>query len=271
MPVMSREICLAAATTGGRLAAAGRCLRALLLLLACGGLLTSCASHQRAAARNATHSLTRPAGRPQGPRTRAHALAFARAVNLQASDVPGFTASPRQERDSAAEKRLQRRLLRCAGAGDQAGGIAAVRSKYFQLKRGIIDLSVSSEVVVAKSSSAAASELAAIRSSRVRGCFSSYLDSLLKSQRHGGASVGPVSILSGTPPAPGSDGSYGWRITATFSIDQIRASLYVDLLGFVIGPARVTLSSTGALRPFPASIQQRLFVLLLARARAHAV
>jgi hypothetical protein len=40
----------------------------------------------------------------------------------------------------------------------------------------------------------------------------------------------------------------------------------VDILGFVVGPARVTLVSSGLLRPFPAPVQQRLFSLLLARA-----
>jgi hypothetical protein len=45
--------------------------------------------------------------------------------------------------------------------------------------------------------------------------------------------------------------------------------LYLDILGFVYGPARVTLFSSGILRPFPAAVQQGLFSLLLARARAH--
>ena len=80
---------------------------------------------------------------------------------------------------------------------------------------------------------------------------------------------GPVSISSGTPPAPGAQGSFGWRITATFGAGPIRLPLYVDILGFVLGPARVTLVSSGALRPFPAVLQQRLYTLLLARASAH--
>jgi hypothetical protein len=42
----------------------------------------------------------------------------------------------------------------------------------------------------------------------------------------------------------------------------------MDILGFVYGPARVTLFSSGALQPFPAAAEQRLFSLLLGRAKA---
>jgi len=49
----------------------------------------------------------------------------------------------------------------------------------------------------------------------------------------------------------------------------MKLPIYLDYLGFVDGPAEVTLLSSGLLRPFPAAIQQRLFALLLSRAKAH--
>jgi hypothetical protein len=58
-------------------------------------------------------------------------------------------------------------------------------------------------------------------------------------------------------------------VTVPLTVHQLKLSLYLDILGFVDGPARVTLFSTGALQPFPAAIQQQLFSLLLDRARAH--
>jgi hypothetical protein len=58
-------------------------------------------------------------------------------------------------------------------------------------------------------------------------------------------------------------------VRATFGLEGLKVPVYLDLLGFVYGPARVTLVSSGALRPFPAVAQQRLFTLLLQRARAH--
>ena len=83
--------------------------------------------------------------------------------------------------------------------------------------------------------------------------------------------VWPAGVLTSPPHAPGANGSFGWRITATFAVGRIPLSLYVDILGFILGPARVTLVSSGVLRPFPAAVQQRLYELLLARARARAL
>jgi hypothetical protein len=218
-----------------------------------------------------SHSRARAASqrpRSSGAPTPAQAVAFARAVNLRAADVPGFTVSSRQEGETEQERVLQRRLRTCAGPARFGGGLVEQQSPAFKLKRDILDLGVSSEVAVARTRALAARELAAIRGGRVRECFSRYLDLLLAGQHSRRTRVSPVSIASGTPPAPGADGSFGWRITATFSIDRLRLSLYVDILGFVRGPARVTLVSSGALRPFPAVAQQRLYSLLLARASA---
>jgi hypothetical protein len=214
----------------------------------------------------------------QSPTTHAHALAFARAVNLTAADVPGFTAAPAQHSESESEQRLEQELRRCGAAQGSRGSrgsegsqdaIVEAGSPNFELRRGILDLSVRSEVSVAQSPAQAAGSLSAIRSPRVRACVSRDLGQLLKSQHYGGATVTGVSIASGTPPAPGTAGGFGWRVTATLAVRGIRVDFYIDILGFVDGPAQVTLTSSGALRPFPAAPQEQLFSLLLARAKAH--
>jgi hypothetical protein len=231
------------------------------LLLACGkSAPTTPSPHGAAAGKSGTTT---------HPTTRQRALAFAHAVNLTATDVPGFSVSSKHERHTAEEKQLEHQMLRCAGNLTAGRGLAEVSSPDYALKRGILDLGVSSEVGVAPTPALATRELAAIRSAHVRGCFSRYLDLLFKSKQFSGAIVGPVSIASGTPPAPGTAGGFGWRVTATFTVQRIKVPLYLDILGFVDGPARVTLFSSGVLRPFPAPIQQGLFSLLLSRAKAH--
>jgi hypothetical protein len=247
----------------------------ILLVLACaGGLLAACGGNGQPRAHSTTvvHSGTTPSGSP----TRAQALAFAHAVTLTAADVPGFSVSSDHEGESAREQRLERAMLRCAGAPSTGKGASAPQglaqesSKDFNLKHGILSLGVTSEVSVAQTSALARKELAALRSARVRGCFSHYIDLVLKGQQYGGgASIGHVSIQSGTPPAPGMTGSFGWRVSAALTVDRIRIPFYLDFLGFVDGPAQVTLLSSGVPRPFPADAQQRLFSLLLSRARAH--
>jgi hypothetical protein len=210
-------------------------------------------------------------GPPRRPLTRERGLAFARGVNLRAADLPEFRVSHEHARKTPAERAAERELLRCAGSAAKGAHPAEASSPSLVFKHGLIDFGVSSEVLVSASPTLANGELAALHTARVRSCFSRYLDVLLRVQRLGTATRGKVSIQSGNPPAPGASGSFGWRVTATFRLVSVRVPFYLDLLGFVIGPARVTLISSGALRPFPAEIQQRLYTLLLARAREHAL
>lgn len=246
----------------------------ILVLLASGSLLAACGSSKHAVTATGA-SARRPAGAParvERPLTKTQAIAFARAVNLRATDVPGFKISSEHEHETAAEKRLEGELLRCTGGSlSSHTGVADASSKDFELKHGILDLSVSSGVSVAQTPALAAKELAAIRSNRVRRCVTHYLNLLFKSQKYQGATISPISIMQGTPPAPGMTGSFGWRITVAITFRSIRIPFYLDILGFVEGPADVTLLSSGVLHPFPATIQQRLFTLLVGRAKAHGV
>ena len=241
----------------------------LIVLALSGGLLTSCGKGGQASsgAHTATSSSSTPS--TSGAPSTQRALAFARAVNLTSTDVPGFTPGVRHHQDSPREKQLERQMLRCAGVVGSAKGIVEQRSKDFELKHAILDFSVSSEVSVQASAAQARKGLSAIRSAHVRGCFSRYLEQAFAGQQIKGARLGPVTIQSGNPPAPGTSGSFGWRVTATFDVRAIKVPIYLDFLGFVDGPSEVTLLSSGLLRPFPAAVQQHLFTLLLSRAKAH--
>lgn len=158
---------------------------------------------------------------------------------------------------------MRRRWL-ASGREPRAGKLARL-----QLQRGILDLSVNSEVSVARTSALAAKELATIRSSHFRACLTRYLNLLFGEQDRPGTVVGPISIVQGTPPAPGANGSFGWRITATITTRGVKLPFYQDMLGFVYGSAEISLVSSGALRPFPAAVEQQLFSLLLERAKSH--
>jgi hypothetical protein len=194
--------------------------------------------------------------------------------------VPGFKEASRHEREheTPAEKRLARELTRCTGGSSSApADLLEEGSKDFKLEHEILHFSVSSEVSVARTPALAARELTTIRSDRIRRCLSHYLGLLLRYQilkeQTSPANINPnsisLSISYGTPPAAGTTGSFGWRITATVAVHNIKLSFYIDILGFVYGPAEVSLTSSGALRPFPAATQEHLYRLLLKRAEAH--
>ncbi len=243
------------------------------LLAACGkGSLTTSAGVRTVTAPSTSSSPGKapPAGQGgEQPSGKRQALAFARAVNLTPADVPGFVATVKHDKNSASEKRLEHQMLSCAGIGGSSKTVLEESSKDFKLKRQILDLGVSSEVAVQASAADAQKALAAIRSAHVRSCFSDYLQQLFKGEQTKDATPGRVTIQAGTPPAPGMDGSFGWRVTATFLVRGIKVPIYLDFLGFVDGPSQVTLLSSGLLEPFPAAVQQHLFALLLARAKSH--
>lgn len=265
-------------------------LAVILTLIATSGLLAACGSGSRPEPATQTTGASRPNRPPvsnahagtAGPPTKTRAIAFVRAVNLTAADVPGFVATSKREHEheTPAEKRLKHELTRCIGGTLEAhNGLAEAGSKDFKLERNILRFSVNSEVSVARTPAVAARELAAIRGSHVRACLSHYLKLLLENQFLGkeksGADINPnsisLSIAHGTPPAPGATGSFGWRITATIAVRNVKLRFYIDILGFVDGRAEVSLFSSGALRPFPAAIQEHLYWLLLKRAEAHPV
>jgi hypothetical protein len=264
--------------------AASMCRTAAILLLAmaavllagCGGAghtgATSTASSAAAKTTPAAGAGSRPgaaaAARSGEP---AKARAFALAVNLKASDLPGFHPSSQQRHPSAAEKRLEPELTKCVGGSGAKPEATEVSSKGFERGESIVTQSVSSQVTVARTSALAARELASIRSGHLQSCLANYFKALLASEDLHGAKVGPVSTKQGSPPAPGADGSFGLRFIQTVTLHGVRIPFYVDILGFVKGRAQVSLFTFGVLRQFPAALEEQLFSVLLERAKAHSI
>jgi hypothetical protein len=241
---------------------------AALLLIAGAGLLSACGKGGSATTSTTTAKAPAHAPASHAP-TQAQAQAFAHAVNLRAGDIPGFKASSEKQpkHETAEEKRLQQKLRQCTGANG-ASDLADVASKEFKHPIGPFSLSVSSGVSVSQSAAAAAAELKALHAHNVRSCLAQYVQQVLASHRFGHVTVAPVSVAEGSPPAPGMTGSFGWRITSGLEVRGIRIPFYMDILGFVDGPAQVSLESFGIPRAFPAQAEEQLFALLLRRAAA---
>lgn len=122
---------------------------------------------------------------------------------------------------------------------------------------------------VSSSAAIAAAELAKLRSPHAKACLERYVRELFQGTSGRGVVVGPVAIAAGTPPAPGTSGSVGLRISTSITIRTIRIPFYLDILGFVYGPSEISLLSSGVPVPFPATAEERLFLSLLARAKAN--
>jgi hypothetical protein len=251
---------------------------AIPALLACGAVLGACGGGAPSAHTQTTTSSEAPPtpGAPKTPgaadaHAKARAVAFAHAVNLRASDLPGFSTShnPHRQQETAREKRLMRELRQCAGGGAVAASLVEMPSREFELKGGLVTQSVSSQVTVDGSLAGAQQELARIRSGRLRTCLAHYFSALLSGLRTRGTRVSNVATRYGSPPAPGASGTFGLRVTAKLSFERFQIPVYLDYLAFVRGSADVSLRSLGTPVPFPAHAEEGLFSLLLERAKAH--
>jgi hypothetical protein len=236
-----------------------------VLLAACGGGHSTSSTTGSQPPRATTAQSSSPAAQA----TTAQARAFAAAVNLKAGDLPGFRATAVPKHPDAVEKHLEPELARCVGSLGAHSGAVEASSKDYERGASIVTQSVSSQVTVARSAALAARELSAIRSGQLQTCLSHYFNQLLKSQSLHGATVAAGAPKRGSPPAPGSAGSFGLRFTEIFTLHRLRIPFYVDILGFVKGPAEVSLFTFGVPRQFPAALEERLFSLLVERANAH--
>ncbi len=247
---------------------------AIAVSLAACGASASPATHSRAASTSASAS-TKNRARVRGGTSsaaQARARAFASAVNLGAADVPGFTVSHEAHKvASAAEARLEGELHGCVGFSASASPLARASSPELDQRGAEARQSVSSAVTVEASSASATAVLSAFRSGRLRACLARYFAKLLARNRPSGARIGPVSVKHGTPPAAGMSGAFALRFSATITIDRLPVPFYVDVLGFVDRSATVSLLSTSIPEAFPARLEERLFSLLLERARRHSV
>jgi hypothetical protein len=206
------------------------------------------------------------------------ALAYARAVNLRASDLPALVGDRRGERVAKSYPFAQ-----CGRGISHVGQVLGVfsqglGSKMKRRRGNSYTLSllpterVSSAVYVMQSAGIAARDLAAARGAEIRACIKRALE--------GGTVEKGEPIFSridvSTLPSPWRPRLvFGQRVTASLGLSPSstggRTPYYEDLFAFTVGPAVVTLDAIGDPRPFPAGTERRLLALLHRRAEAHAL
>jgi hypothetical protein len=242
------------------------------VLLATSTLLAACGSSSHPATTATAHAGTvvQASTAPGASLTKAQARAFARAVNLRAQDLPGFKVSPPEhEHETSAEKQQGHAFLRCVGSVAFKRALFEAGSKDFERQTNTSTESVHSDVEVARTPALAAEELAAAHSEHARACLSNFLQQLLGAQGHTeGGTVGPVSVEVFTPSAPATAGSFGWRISTTFSLHGIQVPARFDILGFGYRTALVILLHSGFPQPPASSQEQSLLSLLISRAQS---
>jgi hypothetical protein len=202
--------------------------------------------------------------------TKGQAVAFARAVNLRAADLPRFKnvglAPEPQPRTNTSDPKF----ARCAGVRP-ARYLASVQSPGFI--RGSFGTQaelVTSKVIVLPTASLAARELTTLTSARGRSCFARLIQPESTSATETHLSIDRVSWSSPTlqPPA------HHFKVRVEGTLTGINArnrpiDLYIDVLGFINGPAQIYLVASGWGTPARSSTERHLLALLHTRAEAH--
>ncbi len=207
-----------------------------------------------------------------GAITKARATAYANAVNLRASDLPEMRITA-AERERNPPKSGDAELARCDGAPNPDSMIAAVKSPSFQgVAQGQFE-QIRSVVEVMPSASLAAKSLGAVRTARGFECLKRLLpQALVKAATRSPARYGNPRISRLSTVFPGVEDSVAIRIVTTISggrLGRSQVPVYVDVIGFVQGPAEITLTAFGIPQPVPEEVEQRLAAALESRAAAH--
>lgn len=206
-------------------------------------------------------------GSATAPITKAQAVAFARAVNLNASDLPGAKKFEppsyevaRNEQEAAAS---WARTLRCARPGIVIHRPVHVASSI------LVDApwDVGSDVRVMPTEVIAAAEVAAFASRRGHVCFARATDVQITSEN---APLGPYPVTATFIPLTRLLGSeaIGVRDLVSESFKGKHWFLHSDAVFFRVGPAEIAFSAVGK-TPFPVATERRLLALLYTRAEAH--
>jgi hypothetical protein len=202
--------------------------------------------------------------------TKAQASAYARAVNLQAGDLPNMTiAAPESDRPDA--KRVGK-IERCAGDLLAKRIVASIRSATFSGATEAEHETIKSVVEVMPSVALAEQNHVYTSSQRALACAERFLPSQIAGKGRSHIRFGPVTVARTPFPLPGVPGGFGYRISVTVlgTPSTIEAPhVYVDAFGFLSGPAEIALTATGFPQPVPEEADEHLLSLLAGRAAAH--
>ncbi len=235
---------------------------------------------------------TASAGAAEPLSTEESARAYARAVNLRASDLPYAEAQPPEDEEDRKEeaesaRRTMRAFERCLGGGvprfDRP--LAAVESPAFESTIAGGFHGFESTVEVMSSTEVATRQNEIYRSLRGQACVEHVFPRLFEEELAETPEIGAIAMRPLPVPLTGLDGSLGYRVTTEITIggpspaltsyapgrpvEGEAIPLFIDFFIFLSGQAEITLTLSAAPRPIPARISRNLLRVLHERAEAH--
>jgi hypothetical protein len=248
---------------------------ASMLLAACGGSQAHPASSAPDPSGGVSHDASgsvKSSGVAVASRTptRAQALAFARAVNLSVGDIPEASVEAKRAHSSDAREGIEAHACERLKGWGHSHTIAEASSPKLRRGQELEVERITSSVSVLSNERAVARQFALLSSPALRECAARALTRSLDDKSISNARWGRVTVSKLPVSAPGATAKVGIRIVAAlnFAFSEVSVPIYVDVLGFSLGRAEVALTALSATQPVPATTEQELLALLLARARA---
>jgi len=200
--------------------------------------------------------------------TRAQALAIARAVNLNAADIPGASIAPRAARRSSARERAEYRA--CERSVDHGHVLDRASSPKLKRGSGLETEQIGSTVTVLGDASGVKREFSQLGRPAVLECIAQTLTHNFAEKSVREAHWGSFTVSRLPVKAVGASATVGAQIAATlnFSLNEVSVPIYFDVLAFATGSTEVSLSAASVTQPVPGTTEQELLALLLARADA---
>lgn len=208
-------------------------------------------------ARQQTSALQAPALNGQEARR------FAAAVNLRASDVPGYTVQkPAKQKHTLKETPAETKFVHCARGVPPSRTLAEYSSATFRRQLGPAFEQVQSSVSAMPTVAMADTDLAAIRRMRA-ACITKAFDSRIKPTLRG-ETIAPFKFAKITIGAPE---AFGFTVSTTVSIAGRSVPFRFDVVGFVTGSAEVSLSTMAMAVAPDSATEARLLRSVMTRAR----
>jgi hypothetical protein len=213
-----------------------------------------------------------PALRTNGPITKAEATAYANAVNLGVADVHEMVSVSQEGEHKEAPSSLEA----TCGVRESHVHVVDIESPKFRAGEGLQIEEVKSDVEVMPNVALAQRKFAQTQSvfknARVLACFRrAFVKAFDKGLTKGVAgrarvAVGRTTLSILHPAVPHSfELRVAYPFTITGTARSIRSTMYVDIIGFFVGPAGIGLGTFSF--NHPATAEQRLLSVLYGRAK----
>jgi hypothetical protein len=244
---------------------------------------TSTVTSSTSTVTSSTSTSAAPGGSTHGSSSsKEQALAYAQAVNLQASDLPGYAAKAKERKqESATEKRATGQFLACLvdnlggaakdseGAVEGAvtgGSVGEASSPEFERQSNPLESEmIQSSVMVTRSAELPAIIARAFRARGAEECLSRFFRTTFDDSLEKGTHVGPLAVHELAAPAH----AFGWRLISSIQARGLEVPFEMDLLGFSIDRAFVFVYTVSLSHPFNPHVERHAVSVLMARAKSH--